>query len=192
MHSITVRVTVLATLCAAALAAQSGGIPPEWEVHKQLSSLVGHIERFKPVLEQLKPEDWTKQGAPAAYQNQLQRTRAEIEYLAGSSKQLAARPERVTLALETFLRLQAVDALLRSVAAGVRKYQNPAIADLIESMISDAGADRDQLRQYLVDLAADREQQFAVVDQEAQRCRAALVRQPAGPVRKPEPKEERR
>jgi hypothetical protein len=190
MRSKFLGVGLFATFCAATLSAQSpGGIPPEWEVQKRLSALAEHVQRIKPVLEQLKPQDWVSQGAPAAYQDQVQRTRAEIDYLIGSTKQLTERPERLTVALETYLRMQSLEAMLRSVAAGVRKYQNPAAADLLQSMIGDTTADRDLLRQYLVELAADRELQFTVVDREAQRCRAVLARQPSPAIRKSQTKE---
>lgn len=193
MRSNAIRVAALSTVCAAALFAQAaGGIPPEWEVRKQLSSLAEHVQRIKPVLDQLNPQDWIKQGAPAVYADQLKRTSAEIDYLIGSTKELMGRPEKLTTALETLFRMQSVDAMLRSVAAGVRKYQNPAIAELLQGMISDTSADRDNLRQYVVELAADREQQFKVIDQEAQRCRASLSRQPRTAEKTSGPKEERR
>ncbi len=82
--------------------------------------------------------------------------------------------------------------MLRSVAAGVRKYQNPAIADLLQSLIAGTTADRDKLREYIVELAADREQQFKVVDAEAQRCRATLARQPRAAAKSSDNKEDRR
>jgi hypothetical protein len=186
----TVAVLVLASC--AALLAQSNGIPPEWEVKKQLAALADHVQRVKPVLDQLKPDDWIKQGAPAAYGDQLKRTGAEIDYLIGSTKELTARPEKLTVALETLFRMQSVDVMLRSVAAGVRKYQNPALADLLQSLISDTTGDRDQLRQYVVELAADREQQFRVIDQEAQRCRSVLSRQPHAAAPKPADKADKK
>ena len=159
----TVAVSVLAS--SAALFAQ--GIPPEWEVKKQLTALADHVGRVKPVLDQLKPEDWARQGAPAAYGDQLKRTSAEIDYLIGSTKELTARPEKLTTALETLFRMQAVDAMLRSVATGVRKYQNPALADLLQSLISDTNSDRDQLRQYVVEARGRPRRQLRVIDQEA-------------------------
>jgi hypothetical protein len=67
--------------------------------------------------------------------------------------------------------------------AGIRKYQNPAVAEMLAGLIADTSADRDKLRQYLVDLAADREQQFRVMDQEAQRCRAVLSHGTATPAK---------
>ncbi len=165
-------------LLAAGALAQSGGIPPEWVVQKQLATLNDHVQRIRPLLEQLKAEDWIKQGAPAVYADQLKNTRAEIDYLVGSSKALMDRPEKLTVALETLFRMQSVDAMLRSISSAVRKYQNPAVADLLDGLVNGTSGDREQLRQYVVDLAADREQQFRVIDLEAQRCRAQLSRQP--------------
>lgn len=167
-------------LCSQALCLQSSGIPPEWEVRKQLSTLAEHVQRVQPVLDKLKPDEWVKQGAPAQYGDQLKRTRAEIEYLNRSAKELMERPDKLTTALETFFRMQSVDALLRSVTNAVRKYQNPAVADLLQGLVNDTNTDRELLRQYLVELASDREQQFKVVDQEAQRCRSVLSKQPRG------------
>ena len=40
------------------------------------------------------------------------------------------------------------------------------------------GANRERFRQYLVTLAAEREQRLEVMDREAQRCRGILARQP--------------
>jgi hypothetical protein len=178
MRSAAIRAAALAVVSGAVVFAQTGGIRPEWEVQKQLSALADHVQRISPLLEQLKPQDWVSHGAPAAYGDQLKRTREEIDYLIGTTKELAARPEKLTVALEAFFRMQSAEALLRSVTAGVRKYQNPAAADLLQSLISDTATDREKLRDYVVELAADREQQFKIVDQEAQRCRAALVQQP--------------
>ena len=185
-----IRVTLLCATTVCGLFAQSGGLPPEWEVQKQMAALAEHVQRVKPLLDKINPQEWEKRGAPAAYAAQLKNTRAEIDYLAGSTQELAAHPYKLTVALETFLRMQSVDALLRSVASGVRKYQNPAVADLLQSLIGDTSTDREKLRQYVVELAAEREQQFKMMDEEAQRCRAALSRMPrpaaAGTVRKEE------
>ena len=74
---------------------------------------------------------------------------------------------------------------LTSLIEGVRKYQNPALADLLRGVMSENNASRQQLRQYLVDLAAIKEQEFKVMDQEAQRCREVISGQPtATPAKK--------
>ena len=176
MRSTFLLAAALCAISTGSLTAQSGGIPPEWEVQKQMATLAGHVQRFQSVLDQIHAEEWVKKGAPQAYVDQLARTRAEIGYLIGSTKDLSAHPEKLTAVLDTFFRMESVEAMLRSVVAGIRKYQNPAVAELLAGLIADTSADQDKLRQYLVDLAADREQQYKVMDQEAQRCRAALSR----------------
>ena len=94
------------------------------------------------------------------------------------AQSLRKQPEKLTLALETLFRLQAVESQVNSLVDGVRRYQNPAVGDLLVSVVSANSANRDQLRQYVTDLAQTKEQEFQIVDQEAQRCRGTLMRQP--------------
>lgn len=158
--------------------AQTGGLPPEWEVRRSVGDLAAGIERLKPILEQARPQEWTAQGAPEAYIAQWKTVRTEIEYLGRSTQILRAEPDRLTAALDAFLRLQRLEALLASLGDGIRRYQNAALADLLHSVFSEGAPQREGLRQYLVDLAETKERQFKVADQEAQRCRDFLVRQP--------------
>lgn len=158
--------------------AQSGGLAPEWEVRNQLTALAQHVQRFKPIVDQVKPQEWVSQGAPAAYVDQGKRVQAEIGYLLTSVQVLADQPQKLTAALDTYFRMQSLDLLLRSYEAGIRKYQNPALADLLQGVMGQTAADRQKLRQYVLDLATDREVAFKVADEEAQRCRAVLSRQP--------------
>jgi hypothetical protein len=164
------------TVC---LRAQSEGLPPEWEVRKDLESLVEQTGRLKPLLDAVKPGEWIQKGAPAAYQGQWKSVQAESDYLVRSAGELAKSPERLTIALETYLRLQSRDALLVSLIEGIAKYQNPALADLVRGVMVDGAAAGDKLRQYVVRLAALKEGQLSVADQEAQRCRSMLLKQPA-------------
>jgi hypothetical protein len=145
--------------------AQSGGVAPEWVVRKDLATLVEHVQQLKPIVEQVKPQEW--QGAPPGY-------------MIVSAQTLAAKPEKLTAALTAYFRLQSLDLLLRSYAEGIRRYQNPALAELLHGVLSSAGADRDKLRQYVMDLASNQEAEFRVASEEAQRCRGVLSRQPRG------------
>jgi hypothetical protein len=63
---------------------------------------------------------------------------------------------------------------LISLDPGLRKYQNAALADLISSILAEGNRNRDRFRQYVVDLAGSKEQQFDVADKEAQRCRESI------------------
>lgn len=162
-----------------AAAQQSGGLSPEWDVDASLKALSTQAQRLKPILDQVKPDSWVAKGASPAYQRQLQATENELTYLTGAIRNLAARPEKLTLALETYFRMQALETFLGSLADGIRKYQNPALADLLLGVQSENWNNREKLRQYIVDLATNQEQQLKIMDEEAQRCRMFLSRQPA-------------
>jgi hypothetical protein len=91
--------------------------------------------------------------------------------------------------MNALFRLQATHLALSSLMGGVRRYQNPALADLIESVAAEAGGDIDRFQKHLLEMSTEKEQQFTLVDREAQRCRANLSRQPAAPAgtnRKPQ------
>jgi hypothetical protein len=158
--------------------AQSGGLPPEWEVRQEMATLCDHVQRFKPILDRAKPGNW--RGAPAAYVDQGQRVGAETDYLIGAAQSLAGHPQMLTSALTTYFRMQSLDLMLRSYAEGIRKYQSPALAGELLVALTSAAADREKLRQYILDLAADKEQECRVMDEEAQRCRGLLSRESRG------------
>ena len=155
------------------------GVSSEWDIRKLLESLDLEAQHLKPVVDQVKPEDWVAKGAPSAYVTQWKTAQAELRYLLSSSEALARQPEKLTLALDTYFRMQAMESTVGSVVEGVRKYQNPALANLMQGVLGENSANRDRLRQYVQDLAAQKEQEFQVADREAQRCRDTLVRQPS-------------
>jgi hypothetical protein len=182
---------VLAMLWLPAAGAQTADLPPEWEIRANLTALVAGTERLKPLLEAAKPEQWTQKGSADAYQAQWKSITAEIGYIGRAAGELQREPERLTLTLETYFRMRSLDSMLSSLNEGVRKYHNPALADLISGAMSANAAQGEKLRQFIVQLAAAKEEQFKVMDQEAQRCRTTLSRQPPaknGPERKTEPK----
>ena len=86
--------------------------------------------------------------------------------------------------MKALFRVQATHGVLDSLLGGVRKYQNPALADLIESVAAEANSDIDRFEQHVLDMTEEKEQQFTVVDREAQRCRATChASPPHRPVR---------
>ena len=94
-----------------------------------------------------------------------------------TSGALSADPERLSLALELYFRVQSLDQMAESLNAGIRKYQSPELANLIRERLSATSAGREKIKQYIVLLAAVKEGQFKVMDEEAQRCRGMLSRQ---------------
>jgi hypothetical protein len=155
------------------------GVSAPWDISQTARDLSAQAARLAPLLDQLTPEDWQAKGAPATYVAQWRNTRDEVGYLVGAANNLGKTPEKLTVALETYFRMQAVESQLASLIDGVRHYQNPAVGDLIVSVMAANSTNRDQLRQYIADLAQTREQEFLIADKEAQRCRGVLMRQPA-------------
>lgn len=158
------------------------GLSEPWDVSRATKDLAAQAERLKPLLDQLRPEDWQAKGAPATYITQLHDAQDELGYVTRAAANLSRQPEMLTVALETYFRLQSLESQVNSLVDGVRRYQNPAVGDLIVSVIGANSANRDQLRQYITDLAQTRDQEFRIADSEAQRCRGQLMRQPLRPT----------
>ncbi len=139
--------------------------------------------RIEPMLRQLKPAEWVAKGAPDAYVSQWNSALIEVQGIQSDMSSLIQHPDHMTYAMKAIFRVEASHQLLGSLMGGLRRYQNPALADLFESVAAEDHSDVERLQQYLLDLAGTKEQQFEVVDREAQRCRGMLSRQPAEPSR---------
>lgn len=168
---------VLTQFAFAVLLAQSPGVAPDWELKPKAEKIVPEVGRLKPLLEQLQPEKWTAAGASQAYERQLKECLAQIGYVQSTAARFAGQPSRLTLAVETLVRLESVLELSESVSRAVRRYQNPAVADLLDSEINAAGASRDWLRHHVMELSAMREKELESAEQEAQRCREKTLKQ---------------
>jgi hypothetical protein len=153
------------------------GVPEEWDIRPMVQSLKSQAEHLKPILDQIQPETWVAKGAPAEYVTQWKSSEADLRYLLQSSDAFAKQPDRLPLALDTYFRIQAMDTMIGSLIEGIRKYQNPAVADLVRGIMNENSGNRDRLREYIRELATQKEQEFQVVDKEAQRCRGALMRE---------------
>lgn len=168
---------VLNSIALLLLAAQSPGVAPDWEV-KPLAEKIGpEVARLRPLFEQLQPERWTAAGAPEAYVKQWKDCLEHIGYVQNAAARLAAQPSKLTLAVETLVRLETLLDLSSSVSRAVRKYQNPAVADLLDSEIHAAGAGRNWLRQHVMELSAVREKELEGAEKEAQGCRESTLKQ---------------
>jgi hypothetical protein len=164
---------------------QNGGVTAAWDLRKDMSALAEQTRKLQPLLARVKAEEWVARGAPDAYAKQLKSAQSSVEYAVRATEKLAQQPEKLSVALEAFFRIQAMEALLESLRTGIDKYQDGKLSQEINIAMADNSNNRDKLRLYIADLAATREQEFQILDQEAQRCRGALIRQapPAPPAR---------
>ena len=177
-------------LCAGMALAQSAsapkkttpqGVPEEWDVRTLVENLKTQAQRLKPILDQIQPETWVSRGAPGEYVTTWKTSETELGYLLQLTDSLAKQPDRLTVALDTYFRMQSMDLMLGSLLEGIRKYQNPAVAELVQGVMNENSGNRDRLREYLRELATEKEQEFEIADKEAQRCRGTLMRQPPPP-----------
>lgn len=154
------------------------GLTPEWEVRKSLTVLLNQVKSLLPLLENIKPGAWPEKSAAEAYQQQLGNVRDELGYLERNLGALMEKPDSMTMTLEVFLRLQHTDTMMASVIAGEKRYGNAFTAAQLEEILSKHASTRAELRNYLVELVAAKEEELRIADAEAQRCQGILVRQP--------------
>jgi hypothetical protein len=164
---------------------QAPSVPASWDVSKSVSELAAQVAQLKPLLAQLTPRDWVEKGAPEAYLGQWEGARQELDYLDQTARTLEKQPEKLTAALDVYFRLQGIEWRLESLSEGARKYQSAASGDQLAAAVGEDATKRDQLRQYITDLATQNEQEFAVVEREAQRCREEQNKLPPRPAAAP-------
>lgn len=176
---------------AAALHAQApqtapapAGLEASWEIAPVLNEISDHAGRLLPLLDRIDPAAWVAKGASDTYIAQLQSSKEQARALVAEAKALAANPEQLSAALQIVFRIQGLETMLGSLEDAVRRYQKPADAQALAAAVAENGAGRDRLQRYVVNLAAEREQDLKVMDREAQRCRGILTQTPPKTGRK--------
>ena len=176
------RVSVL-IVCAAALYAQqpapsnspSSGLEMPWEITPVIQEIGSHADRLLTALDRVDAKRWVEKGASETYAGQLQSCKEQTRALSDGAKALARSPEQLAASIELFFRIQSIEAMLGSIQEGMRKYQSAADAQALAGVGAEGAANRDRFQRYIVALAADRDKQLAIMDKEAQRCRATLT-----------------
>ncbi len=158
------------------------GVESEWDLRKLLDSLSTAAHKLQPIIQQADPQTWANTQAASTYTPQWRTASDQIQYLTQTTTKFAKEPERMTIALETYFRLQALESTIKSLAEGVRKYKSPSVADALLSALTDNLNNREHLKNYVTELAHTREEEFKIIDKEAQRCRGILSRQPPAPA----------
>ena len=180
------RLTILLLAAAAYAQAQSSkppaaGLEPAWDMAVVLQEISAHAGRLLPALNHLNPPAWVAMGGSDTYVDQQESSRRQVLAIIDEAQALSRNPEKLSGALQLFFRMEGLETMLNSLQEGARKYQGPQVAQSLAALFGEGGANRERLRGYIVNLAAEREQQFEVMDREAQRCRATLMAPPPPP-----------
>jgi hypothetical protein len=154
-----------------AIAVNAQGIPAEWSVRQQLVDLKTKFEAIPPELSKVDLNRWKNDGVAVAYLTQFESIQVQLNSLALAIEDLSRTPEKLSVALEIFLRFDSLDSMQRSVMEAVRKYEQAELADAIEAKFVESAPARNNFRTYLLDLASSRDREFDVLLTEAQRCR---------------------
>jgi hypothetical protein len=156
-------------------APDASGVGAEWNTRESILEMSKHIGKVKPILDQLRPKEWESKGAPEAYGQQLASTLVELRGVEWALGNLSGKPEKLSFALDAYFRVQSFRSKVNSMAEAVRRYQNPAVAELIDAYLTDSSASQIQLQQYVQELTELKEAEFDVMSQEAQRCRVQQI-----------------
>jgi hypothetical protein len=155
------------------------GLETPWDVRTIIAAINKDTQKLRPLLAQLKPQQWYDQnGAPSTYILQLQSAQQQINDVDVTTKMLAQKTEDLALGMDEYFRLEALDISTRSLAEGARRYGPPGQADRLDALIAQNFSSRQRFRDYLKDLATSTQQNFKIADEEAQRCRAIISKEP--------------
>ena len=200
-RSLALRIRSASCLCAIATGAQQtspsspstnnplskqqavaeSGLQNPWDVRKIVADLLNESEQLQPLLGHLNPQQWYDQkGAPTTYILQWQTAQRQLNDVKYATTQLQQKTESLSLALDLYFRLEALETTTRSLAEGVQRYADRASADKLNALIAGNFNSRERLRDYLRDLTTSTEQNFKIADEEAQSCRAAMSKQSGG------------
>lgn len=135
----------------------------------QQPDLVSQSNRLQLLLQQIKPQTWPDSTTYSALLQSISKDNLAIA---------SAHSDQINDSLNLLEQVHAVQESLSLLALAVSKYQNPALAELIVGIQSEGKPARDAYRDHVIQLVADREEQFQVADHEAQRCRAILSKDP--------------
>jgi Asp-tRNA(Asn)/Glu-tRNA(Gln) amidotransferase B subunit len=175
---------LLATLAFSCAAFSQQASPPpiprmtDVQIQSIFTGISKHTARIEPMIQQLHPAEWVEKGAPQTYVAQWNSTIEQLNAIQTEMAALAQRPDQLVELMKALFRVQASQKVVASLMEGLRRYQNPALAELIESVAAEDQSSLDTFERYLVELATDRQQQYDVVEHEAQRCRSTLFAPP--------------
>lgn len=152
-----------------------------------IRNLLDQTNRYKSIVEQIKPSDWVPKGAPDAYVRQRDVAQRELDYLQQVALRLSENPERLPLALDAFFRLEFLETYTVALSDGAKRYQSEQLGNDLATLVAQNSAVRTKLRQYVMDLSVTKETEYTVAEKEAQRCQSVLNRNPLAPEPKAAP-----
>jgi len=148
-----------------------------------------YAARLGPMLQQVKTAEWIAKGASETYGQQAASATTQLNAIQQDMTELQSHPEKMQDAMKALFRIQSFHRTLESLLGGLRRYQNAALADLIGSVAAEDAPDLQKVQDYVLELANQRDQEYQVVEREAQRCRGTIMRPPSAAPSQPRPRQ---
>ena len=155
------------------------GLESAWTLRAILDDLLKDNQKLEPLLAQMNPQEWvTKKGASDVYVQQWQIAHKQLNDVISTSKLLSQKTENLPLALDDYFELEALEVTSRSLEEAVTRYGDRFTADQLDGLIARNFSRRQRFRDYIRDLAAANDLNFRLADEEAQRCRGMISKEP--------------
>jgi hypothetical protein len=154
------------------------GVQAPWDVKQMLADLNSENEKLEPLIARMHPQQWLDNGAPPAYASQYLEARARMDDQIRAIKRLSLQTDSPSVAIDTYFRMEAFEIIARSLNECIRKYGDRDMAEELARLIALEFTNRQRFREYLRDLSTERDQEFKIADEEAQRCRGMISGEP--------------
>jgi hypothetical protein len=154
--------------------AQEASVMTDYDAAQLFNTVADQTAKLAPMIEQINTPAWIAKGAAPTYSQLRDGALAQNKAIVKAMHELGQHPAKLSECMTALFRIQSMEMELISLDPGLRKYQNPALADLISSILAEGHRNRDRFREYVVDLTSHKEEQFDVADKEAQRCRESI------------------
>jgi hypothetical protein len=154
------------------------GVQTSWDIQQMLTALDAQNQKLKPLIDNMHPQEWLANGAPPTYASQYLETRSRLEDVMRAVKSLSQKTDSLSAALDTYFRMEALGIVGRSLVECIQKYGERKTAEQLSALLAQNYTSQQRFREYLRDLSAEREQEFKVADEEAQRCRGMISKEP--------------
>ncbi len=166
------------------LAAQQNTVIPaqsDQQVGEMYARIANNFARLSPMFDQVRAADWVAKGASETYITHVDSLRLQVVAVRQEMELLSRTSSRLDTAIRALFRAQNCHRNLDSLMSGLRRYQNPSLADLIQAVAAEDNDDLAKLQEYVLELAGQKEQEYQIVEKEAQRCRGMISVQPPAP-----------
>src|SRR5581483_1609828 len=118
-------------------APHAAGLETPWDVRTILAKINADTAELKPLLDSMKPQQWYEQkGAPSTYILQWQTAERQLNDVTEASKLLGQKTESLSLALDDYFRLEALDVTAHSLEEGVRRYGDRSTAERFSQLLA--------------------------------------------------------